>query len=156
MATAAATKLALKGILSLGKKIRKQALDAPLTKDYQYRRGPQRFGKEITGRKLGQYKHAVGEKTYNKYLKDFSKLYKTLDRENFQKFRKQMQGISPDFWLRSQINALNKGFINRADTKKVALRAGSELSTKVPSPFVQNKLILNVIEEMLYPKFINR
>lgn len=97
MATAAATKLALKGILSLGKKIRKQALDAPLTKDYQYRRGPQRFGKEITGRKLGQYKHAVGEKTYNKYLKDFSKLYKTLDRENFQKFRKQMQGISLTF-----------------------------------------------------------
>lgn len=142
MATAAATKLALKGILSLGKKIRKQALDAPLTKDYQYRRGPQRFGKEITGRKLGQYKHAVGEKTYNKYLKDFSKLYKTLDRENFQKFRKQMQGISPDFWLRSQINALNKGFINRADTKKVALRAGSELSTKVPSPFVQKQIDL--------------
>jgi len=142
MATAAATKLALKGILSLGKKIRKQALDAPLTKDYQYRRGPQRLGKQITGRKLGKYKSAVGEKTYNKYLKDFSKLYKTLDRENFQKFRKQMQGISPDFWLRSQINALNKGFINSADTKKVAMRAGSDLSTKVPSPKAQKQIDL--------------
>jgi hypothetical protein len=142
MVKRAATELALKGILSLGKKIRKQALDAPLTKDYQYRRGPQRFGKQITERKLGKYKSAVGEKAYNKYLKDFSKLYKTLDRENFQKFRKQMQDISPDFWLRSQINALNKGFINRADTKKVAMRAGSELSTKVPSPKAQKQINL--------------
>ena len=142
MAVAGISRALLKSLISQGKKIRKKAIEAPLTQDYQFRRGPQRFGKKISGRKLGQYKHAIGEEKYNKFLKDFSKQYKTLGREDFQGFKKQMVGISPDFWLRTQQNALNKGFINRTDTKKVALRAGSELSTKVPSPLVQKQIKL--------------
>ena len=136
-------KTAIKSLISQGKKIRKKAMKRPLTQDYQYRRGPQRFGKEISERTgPGKYKTAVGEKEYDKFLKDFSKQYKTLGRENFQGFKKQMVGISPDFWLRTQQNALNKGFINRTDTKKVALRAGSELSTKVPSHLAQKQIKL--------------
>ena len=146
MAAGVAKTLLKKGILSLisqGKKIRKKAMKSPLTEDYQFRRGPQRWGKEISGRTIpGYYKTAVGEKEYDKFLKKFSKQYKTLGREDFQEFRKKMQGISPGFWLRTQQNARNKGFITSADTKKVAMRAGTELSTKVPSSLVQKQIKL--------------
>ena len=143
MAVAGISKALLKSLISQGKRIRKKAMKLPLTQDYQYRRGPQRLGKEISERTgPGNYKKAVGEKEYDKFLKDFSKQYKTLGREDFQGFKKQMVGISPDFWLRTQQNALKKGFINRTDTKKVALRAGTELSTKVPSPLAQKQIKL--------------
>jgi hypothetical protein len=143
MAVAGISRALLKSLISQGKKIRRAAMKLPLTQDYQLRRGPLRTGKEISERTHPvKYKSAIGEEKYNKFLKDFSKQYKTLGREDFQEFRKKMQGISPEFWLRTQQNALNKGFINRVDTKKVALRAGTELSTKVPSPLGQKQIKL--------------
>jgi len=133
-----------KGILSLlreGKKIREIAMKLPHTADY-VRRAPIRRGKIITERKGANYRLAAGDERYDKFLKDFSKQYKTVGGDDFSEMKKGMVGISPDFWLRTQQNAKNKGLITLADTRKVQHRASKRRD--VSSPQYQEMISLRV------------
>ena len=133
-----------KGILSLlreGKKIREIAMKLPHTADY-VRRASIRRGKIITERKSPNYRLAAGDERYDKFLKDFSKQYKTAGGDDFSEMKQGMVGISPEFWLRTQQNAKNKGLITLADTRKVQHRASKRKD--VNSPQYQEKISLRV------------
>ena len=116
-----------KGILSLisqARKIHKVKMDAPA--------------------KFKHYNTGVGQETYDKFLKDFSKQYKKLGREDFTKFKKGIENISHNLWWSTQQNAKNRGLITAADTRKAQFRPGQEGLFKIgelnPSILKQVKL----------------
>ena len=116
-----------KGILSVisqARKINKIKMNAPI--------------------KFRHYSSGVGEETYDKFLKDFSNQYKKLNREDFTKFKKGIEGISHNLWWSTQQNAKNRGLITSADTRKAQFRPGQEGLFKIgelnPSILKQVKL----------------
>ena len=92
MAVAGIGKALLSSVLRKSNFIKKKAFNLPYTEDYVRRakRHPKRKIVQGERRGPGSYTKAVGKDYYNKFIEDFSKVYKTADQEGIGTLRASM------------------------------------------------------------------
>ena len=124
MAVAGIGKALLSSVLRKSNFIKKKAFNLPYTEDYLRRvatRYPNR--KVVQGERKGpgSYTKAVGKDYYNKFIEDFSKVYKTADQEGIGTLRASM---GKPFWERARETAKAKKLITPKDTDRVYKQTG--------------------------------
>ena len=126
------TKALLSSVLRRSNFIKKKAFNLSYTEDYLRRvakRYPNRKVVQGERKNPASFSTAVGKDYYNKFIKDFSKIYKNADQKGIATLR---AGMGKHFWERSRETAKGKNLITPKDTDRVYKQTGVFLGEHQP------------------------